>query len=119
VDGEAEERLREKLAAVRVPPFRLRVQGVGTFGAKPAVIWAGVGTAHPHLFALHKRIHDALFAAHFNPELRSFRPHITTKFVAGPVVLTRAFVHFDRITVARNAQVAQPPLRSPPVPPTA
>ena len=51
--------------------------------------------------------------------VRSFRPHITTKFVAAPAVLVRAFDHFDRITVARNAQVAQPPLRSPPVPPTA
>lgn len=78
VDEEAEIRLREKLAEVRVPPFILRVGGLGTFNAiHPSTLWAGVGTGHPHLFALHKRVHDALFAAHFDPELRSFRPHVT------------------------------------------
>lgn len=78
VSGEAESNLREKLAGVHVPPFILPIQGVGTFGGSyPHAIWAGVGTAHPHLFALHQRIHDALLAAHFNPELRPFRPHVT------------------------------------------
>lgn len=78
VEDEPELRLREKLAELRVPPFLLPVRGVGTFGgSRPSVIWAGVGKGHPHLFALHKRVHDALFAAHFNPELRQFHPHIT------------------------------------------
>jgi len=45
---------------------------------------------------------------------RSFRPNITTKVVSAPVVLVRAFVHFDLVAIARNAQVALPPLRSPP-----
>jgi hypothetical protein len=48
---------------------------------------------------------------------RTFRPHITARFVAAPVVLARIYARFDLITVARNAQVAQPPLRSPPAPP--
>jgi len=48
---------------------------------------------------------------------RSFRPHITTTFVATPAAHTGIRVHFDLITVARNAQVAQPPLRSPPASP--
>lgn len=78
VNEESEKRLREKLAEVRVPPFLLPIEGVGTFGgAYPSVILAGVGTGHPHLYALHKRVHDALFAAHFDPELRSFHPHVT------------------------------------------
>ena len=78
VSDEPELLLREKLAEVRVPPFLLPIEGLGTFGVpRPSVIWAGVGTGHPHLFALHKRIHDALFAAHFNPVLRSFHPHVT------------------------------------------
>ena len=75
---EVEGSLREKLAEVRVPPFILPVEGVGTFGgARPSVIRAGVGTGHPHLFALHRRVHDALLSAHFDPELRSFHPHVT------------------------------------------
>lgn len=78
VTEEAELRLREKLAEVRVPPFLLPIEGVGTFGGpRPSVIWAGVGTGHPHLFALHKRVHDALLAARFDPVLRSFHPHVT------------------------------------------
>ena len=50
---------------------------------------------------------------------RSFRPNITTKAVATPAVLVRAFVHFDLVAIARNAQVALPPLRSPPSSPLA
>jgi hypothetical protein len=48
---------------------------------------------------------------------RSFRPHITTKFVATPAAYTGIRLQFDLITVARNAQVTQPPLRSPPASP--
>jgi 2'-5' RNA ligase len=78
VEAGAEELLCKKLAEVRVPPFLLPIRGIGTFGgSRPSVIWAGTGSGHPHLFALHKRVHDALFAAHFDPELRSFHPHVT------------------------------------------
>jgi hypothetical protein len=45
---------------------------------------------------------------------RSFRPHITTTFVATPAAYAGIRLHFDFIPVARNTQVAQPPLRSPP-----
>jgi 2'-5' RNA ligase len=78
VTAEKEMALRERLEEVRVPSFLLPIEGVGTFGGShPSVIWAGVGTGHPHLFALHKRVHDALFAAHFDPPLRAFHPHVT------------------------------------------
>lgn len=73
-----EERLREALAEVRVPPFFLPIQGVGTFGGPhPSVVWAGVGRGHPHLFALHKHIQDAVLRAHLEPDLRPFHPHVT------------------------------------------
>src|SRR6478672_8223028 len=53
VEAEPESRLREELGQVRVPPFLLPIEGVGTFGgARPSVIWSGVSTGHPHLFAL-------------------------------------------------------------------
>jgi 2'-5' RNA ligase len=78
VEAGVEEPLRARLMGVGVAPFYLSIRGVGTFGgANPSVIWAGVGSGHPRLFALHKHIHDALFAAGLNPELRAFHPHIT------------------------------------------
>src|SRR5690606_17932464 len=78
VAAEQEDRLHTELAKVQVPPFFLPIEGTGTFGGKrPSVLWAGVGTGHPHLFALHKHVHDALFAAGLDPELRPFHPHIT------------------------------------------
>lgn len=73
-----EQQLREALDGVHVPAFFLPIQGVGAFGgARPSVVWAGVGRAHPHLFALHKRIQDAVLHAGLEPDLKPFHPHIT------------------------------------------
>jgi 2'-5' RNA ligase len=78
VETEEELRLRDALAGVRVAPFFLPIEGVGVFGgAHPTVVWAGVGRGHPHLFALHKHIQDAVIQAGIEPDLRPFHPHIT------------------------------------------
>jgi 2'-5' RNA ligase len=79
VAEEAEGKLREALAAIKVAPFFLPVSGIGTFPARgwPKIIWIGVGTAHPHLFQLHKRVQDAALAAGLEPDLRPWHPHIT------------------------------------------
>lgn len=79
VAEEAEAKLRAALAAIKVAPFFLPVSGIGTFPAKgwPKIIWIGVGTAHPHLFQLHKRVQDAALAAVLKPDLRPWHPHIT------------------------------------------
>ena len=78
VDALHEQRLRQALARVHVPAFFLPVKGVGAFGgARPTVVWAGVGKAHPHLFALHKHVQDAALAAGLEPDLKPFHPHIT------------------------------------------
>lgn len=71
--------LQDKLRAVRVPFFFLPVQGLGSFSSrgKPSVVWAGVGRGHPHLFALHKHLQDAVLKAGLEPDLRPFHPHIT------------------------------------------
>jgi 2'-5' RNA ligase len=75
---EAEDRLRESLSAIKVPAFFLPVQGIRTFGgARPSIVWAGVGKGHPHLFALHKHVQDAVIHAGLEPDLRPFCPHIT------------------------------------------
>jgi 2'-5' RNA ligase len=84
VDAPHEEPLREALAAVRVPAFFLPVAGVGTFGGdRPRTLWAGVGKAHPHLFALHKHIQDAVLHARLEADLKSFHPHITLARMRG------------------------------------
>ena len=78
VDGPGEERLREALATVHVPPFFLPIAGVGTFGGdRPSVVWAGVGKGHPHLFALHRHLQDAVLHAGLEADLKPFHPHIT------------------------------------------
>jgi 2'-5' RNA ligase len=78
VDATGEERLREALAVVKVPAFFLPVMGIGTFGGeRPTVVWAGVGKGHPHLFALHKHIQDAVLHAGLEADLKPFHPHIT------------------------------------------
>ncbi|HSH93833.1 MAG TPA: RNA 2',3'-cyclic phosphodiesterase [Roseimicrobium sp.] len=79
VDGVREEKLRETLVAVRVPAaFFLPVAGVGVFGGDwPKVVWAGVGKGHPHLFALHQHLQDAVLQAGLEADLKPFHPHIT------------------------------------------
>ena len=71
--------LREKLKTIEFGAFFLPITGIGTFSAKgaPKIIWIGVGKAHPHLFQIHKRVHEAALAAGLEPELRPWHPHIT------------------------------------------
>ena len=78
VEDEAAERLHDTLTDVHVAPFFLPILGLGTFGgARPSTLWAGVGKGHPHLFALHKHLQDAVLRAGLEPDLRPFHPHIT------------------------------------------
>lgn len=71
--------LRKKLSAIEFGAFFLSVTGVGTFPAKgaPKIIWIGVGKAHPHLFQIYKRVHEAALTAGLQLELRPWHPHIT------------------------------------------
>ena len=79
VTAEAQETLSEKLQAISWKSFFLPLIGLGTFPSKgwPKIIWIGVGTGHPHLFQLHKRVQEALLAVGLEPDLRSFHPHVT------------------------------------------
>ena len=81
-DGVSEDvfsKLRERLRTIDFRAFFLPVNGVGTFPSKgpPKIIWIGVGSGHPHLFQIHKRVQEAALAAGLEPELRPFHPHIT------------------------------------------
>jgi 2'-5' RNA ligase len=79
VDREIQEALSEKLRAISWKSFFLPLVGLGTFPSKgwPKIIWIGVGSGHPHLFQLHKRVQEALLAVGIEPDLRSFHPHVT------------------------------------------
>ena len=79
VPAETQETLSEKLHAISWKSFFLPLVGLGTFPSKgwPKIIWIGVGTGHPHLFQLHKRVQEALLAVGLEPDLRSFHPHVT------------------------------------------
>lgn len=75
----AEEALREKLATIRSTPFFMPVVGLGTFPSKGKtnVIWAGVGSGHPQLYHVYKRVQEAALGAGLRPDLRAWHPHIT------------------------------------------
>jgi 2'-5' RNA ligase len=79
VAAESENRLRSELSAIQFGAFFLPVRGIGTFPPKgaPKIIWIGVGTAHPRLFQIHKRVQEAALAARIEPDLRAWHPHIT------------------------------------------
>jgi 2'-5' RNA ligase len=85
VDTQPEERLRETLSSIQVPScFFLPIVGVGVFGGDwPKVLWVGVGRGHPHLFALHQRLQDAVLHAGLEPDLKPFHPHITLARLRG------------------------------------
>ena len=79
VPGDVEEKLKKNLRAIEWKAFFLPLCGFGAFPGKgrPNVIWIGVGSGHPHLFQLHKRVQEAALAAGLEPDLRSFHPHVT------------------------------------------
>jgi 2'-5' RNA ligase len=74
-----EDILHENLRKVHVPPFFLPLQDIGFFRAhgRPSVVWIGVGKGHPHLFALHHHVQDAVLRAGLEPDLKPFHPHVT------------------------------------------
>jgi len=98
-----QEDLIAKLESVYVPPFFLPIQGLGAFGgAHPTVVWAGVGKGHPHLYALHKHLQDAVLGAGLEADLRPFHPHITlgrakniSRSTLKPFLQKHAEVEFD------------------------
>jgi len=100
--------LREALCAVRVAPFFLPLHGIGAFNKRgqPSVVWVGVGQGHPHLFALHRRVQDAVLHAGIEPDLKPFHPHVTVARTKGislaalrPFLRRHAAVEFDLFKV--------------------
>jgi len=68
-------KVQEALAGLQ--PFELLLQGTGTFGRPPRVIWVGVGGDLEALRKVWDRVEDALAPAGFPRETRGFKPHLT------------------------------------------
>lgn len=79
VPDDVDLRLREKLSAIEFRAFFLPIIGLGKFPEKgrPKVVWIGMGTGHPHLFQLYKRVQEAAFQCGLKLEERPFHPHVT------------------------------------------
>lgn len=79
VSNPTEEILKTKLIDFEWRPFFLPICGLGKFPSKgaPDILWVGVGSGHPHLFQLHKRVQEAALGAGLHLELRPFHPHVT------------------------------------------
>jgi 2'-5' RNA ligase len=128
VEAEIQETLSEKLRAISWKPFFLPLIGLGTFPGKgwPKIIWIGVGSGHPHLFQLHKRVQEALLAAGLEPDLRSFHPHVTlarcrdvspqtirpflkahTDFDAGMIHVESFYLNSSQLTPAGSVYIAE------------
>ena len=93
------QRMIESLSAVRVEPFLLPLEGVGVFPPRgPArILWAGLGRAHTRLFQLRQQVDDALLAAGWRGEMRSFEPHITVgRVVTASPKPIEAWLHHHR-----------------------
>lgn len=76
---EQAERMISGLAQVKVEPFILPIEGVGRFPPRgpSKILWVGLGNAHTRLFQLRQKVDDALLAAGWQGDLRSFEPHVT------------------------------------------
>ncbi len=66
------------LAAVRMPPFDLRLVRPGCFpdARRPRVLWMGLEESEP-LARLHRAVGSALESVGFTPDPRGFTPHVT------------------------------------------
>jgi 2'-5' RNA ligase len=79
IPGQLQEDVEAAIDPIEVHSFLLPIEGLGSFppNGRSHAVWAGVSSAHPRLFQLHKRIEDALFNIGIEPEKRIYHPHIT------------------------------------------
>jgi RNA 2',3'-cyclic 3'-phosphodiesterase len=108
VPEEKLERITAQLGTVRVEPFILPLEGIGTFPPQspPRVAWLGVGRGHPRLHQLRQRVDDALLAAGLLAlDVRTFQPHVTlARCTDGAAPAFARWLHTQR-------EFAAPPFR--------
>jgi 2'-5' RNA ligase len=83
VDGATARDFTHALSGIEVPPFDLRLDGLGSFGGrKPRAIFAALAPSE-ELEALHRANERAARAAGLPPEGRNFKPHVTLARLRG------------------------------------
>ncbi len=77
ITNEQAAELADRLAAISVDAFEVRLAGLGVFGGnEPRSLWAGI-EAGPELETLARANERAARAAGLAPEPRAFKPHVT------------------------------------------
>jgi RNA 2',3'-cyclic 3'-phosphodiesterase len=73
------EQVDSALTAASCAPFSLNLHKPGTFGkpSTPSVLWLGVAGEMTQLYELQEEVDQAAAKLGFNPEDRSYSPHIT------------------------------------------
>jgi RNA 2',3'-cyclic 3'-phosphodiesterase len=90
VDETEAQRIASSLAPVlRLAPFDVAFQGVGTFPDRgaPRVFWAGIGGGAEPLMSIEREVAARLVACGIDPERRDYRPHVTLARVREPAGL--------------------------------
>jgi 2'-5' RNA ligase len=86
VPNESLPRIHEisRTAAHGVRPIPITIEGVGVFPSvrRPRVMWIGISRSR-ELEKLHRRLEDGLAELGFEPEKRSWSPHLTIGRVKG------------------------------------
>lgn len=74
----ADLRVAMDAAALAVPPFSIRLSGIGAFGSPraPRVVWVGAGPPEP-LAVLQRNLSERITSLGFAVEDRPFHPHVT------------------------------------------
>lgn len=77
IDDRTAQEFASALALIRLPPFELSLDGLGSFGnRKPRALWAGVDR-HERLTELRRACDRAAAAARLPNDPRNFHPHVT------------------------------------------
>jgi 2'-5' RNA ligase len=126
VPSDIEVALRERLSAIEFGAFFLPIKSIGTFPSKgsPKIVWIGIGSGHPHLFQIHKRVQEAAIAVGLEPDLRVWHPHITlarcqsfvggslTKFLKGNTGLDLGMTRVDAFHLYRSELTSSGPIHT-------
>lgn len=83
-DSERALKVQDALTSVNLSEFSITLDGLGYFpkGNQPRVLWAGIEKSEP-LQVLYQIVENRCADFGFDPEQRSFKPHVTIGRVKG------------------------------------